>query len=104
MAGDHTLNVNRLLQCVNVLRVVTQQFAVTLHQFDKLVTDARLELARIDLFGELVERTLVFAKVVDVEHRLRIGQIGKINAQTCVDTVARSKVRYARRNADTGSG
>ena len=60
-----------LLESIDVLGVVPQQFPVLLDCPDEFMTWRRLELTRIDLSGELEKGPGVLAEVIDVEHGLQ---------------------------------
>ena len=60
-----------LLESIDVLGVVPQQFPVLLDCPDEFVAGRRLELTRIDLSGELEKGPGVLAEVIDVEHGLQ---------------------------------
>ena len=53
----HLLDASHLLECVDVLCEVAQQFAVLLEQLDEAVTHRRLELTRVDLLQHDEDRT-----------------------------------------------
>lgn len=67
---DHVLDSSDLLQCIDVLRIVSQELLVLLQHLYEPVTRTRLELSRIYLSGEFEERSRILAEVVDVEHCL----------------------------------
>lgn len=48
--------------------------------------------------GKLEERPWVPSKIVNVKHRLRVWKIGEIYSKTCINSISRTKVRYATRN------
>lgn len=56
------------LQRVDILRVVTQQQAFVVQQFNKIVTGRRLELARVQFLGESKKWLRIPAKVLDFEY------------------------------------
>lgn len=93
-----------LFECVNVLCVVSEQGPVFLDAFDEPVTRRRLELSRINFPGKLEKGTRVLPEVVDVEHRLRVRQIRKVDGETRVDAIARPEIRNPARDGNSGSG
>ena len=64
-------NIPYLLESIDVLGVVPQQFPVLLDCPDEFMTWRRLELTRIDLSGELEKGPGILAEVIDVEHGLK---------------------------------
>jgi len=75
-----------------------------LDALDEPVTRRRLELSRINFPGELEEGPRVLPEVVDVEHRLRVREIRKVDGETCVDAVARPEIRNPAGDGNAGSG
>ena len=65
------MNIPYLLESIDVLGVVPQQFAVLLDCPDEFMTWRRFELTRIDLSGELEKGPGILAEVIDVEHGLQ---------------------------------
>lgn len=63
---------------------------------------AGLELAGIDVLGELEEGPGVLAEIADVEHGLGIGKIGEIHRQTGIDAVAGTEIGDAAGDGHAG--
>ena len=57
MALDHPVQPHHLLQRVNVLGVVAEEFVVLLQRADEVVGGRGAELAGVDLAGKLEERS-----------------------------------------------
>ena len=87
MTLDDVFNARHLFERVNVLGVIPEQFPAGLHTPDKLVTRGGLELTRVNLTGELEEGPGVLLEVVNIEHRLRVGEVGEVHRQSGVDSV-----------------
>ena len=84
----HPLYPDHLLQGVNVLGVVAQEFALFLQGADEPVAGAGTELAGVDLAGELEEGAGVLAEVMDVEHGLGVGQVGEVDGEAGVNSIS----------------
>ena len=95
--------VRYLLECVNVLRIISEQSSVILDALDEPVARRRLELAGINFARKFEERSGIFTKVMYVEHRLRVWQVWKVDGESCVYAVTRSEVRNAAGNGNSCS-
>ena len=104
MTLDDVLDAGHLLQRVDVLGVVPQQLAARLHAADELVAGGRLELARVNLAGELEKWPGIFLKILDVEHGLRVRQVGEVDSEAGVHAVSGSEVRDAAGHGDARAG
>ena len=98
-----TNTVRYLLECVNVLRIISEQSSVILDALDEPVARRRLELAGINFARKFEERSGIFTKVMYVEHRLRVWQVWKVDGESCVYAVTRSEVRNAAVNGNSCS-
>jgi len=103
VALDHIFYTNNLLEGVDVLGVVPQQFLGILHCSDKLMTWGGFELTRVDLTCKLEEWSGIFPKVVNVKHGLRVWQIREVLSKSCVDAVLGSEVRNTTGDRDPSS-
>ena len=90
MTLDDILNSRNLFECVNVLREVPKKFSVTLDTSYEFVTWRGLELAGVDLPGELEEWSRVFLEILNVEHCLGVWKVGKVDSQSSVHPVTGS--------------
>ena len=95
---------SHLFQCVNVLRVVSQELAMLLDASDELVTGTWTELPWIDFSSKLEEGPRIFAEIVNVKHSLRIRKVGKIDGQSSIDAISRSKIWNPARHRNPSSG
>lgn len=81
-----------LLQRVDILCVVAEEFVVTFNSFNKPVTQRGRELSWIYFAGKLKERSRIFPEEVYVKHGLGVGQVWKIDSESGIDTVPTSEV------------
>lgn len=63
----------------------------------------RLKFARVDVTGEPEERSGVLTEVADVEHCLRIREVGEVYSEAGINAVSRTEVRYAAGDRDACS-
>lgn len=104
MTLHDVVNLSGHFKRVDVLGVITQQFAMFFEFFDEHMRQRGPKLTGIDLFGELEKRARIVFKIENVKHGLRVGQIGKVDPEPGVDAVARSKIGYAARYRAAGAG
>lgn len=72
MAFDHIFNTSNLFQCVDILRIISQELLLLVQHFDEPMAGAGFKLSRIYLACEFVEWPGILSKVSNVEHRLKI--------------------------------
>ena len=104
MTLDDIPNARNLLECVDILSVVLQKFSVALDTPNEFVTWRRLELAGVDLTGELKKWSRVFLEILNVKHGLWVGKVRKVGGKSGVHPVTGPEVRDAAGDGDPGPG
>lgn len=95
MAVNNTLDSSRLLQRVDILRVVVEEFVAVFKHLDELVGKRGGEVGGENFFCQIEKRCRIVVEIVNVKHQLRIVKVGIFFSNDGVETAFGSEIGNA---------